>query len=235
MPKNNRLIDMNKYNMNLSDVHKLILYGLIIFLMIVLLFKNKYNILVEKTLLFIVLFLLILSITKNIVVTLVTSIILFLILNLFINFNQKKYNQNQNIESFDNSTTEKIKNKLESKKEELKNKLDSSKLLEDFTEKMKNLEGNDNMEKAAQGLQDLLKQLDGGIEIKKSDKEETTTLNVNPDDYKDEDKPDAMRKAQKETYELINMVDSLKTTMESLAPVLSQGKEIMNMFENFKL
>lgn len=152
MPKNNKLIDMNKYNMNLSDVHKLILYGLIIFLMIVLLFRNKYNILVEKTLLFIILFLLILSITKNIVVTLVTSIILFLILNLFINFNQKKYNQNlnqnQNIESFDNSTNEKIKNKLESKKEELKNKLDSSKLLEDFTEKMKNLEGNVNMEKA---------------------------------------------------------------------------------------
>ena len=162
MPKNNKLIDMNKYNMNLSDVHKLILYGLIIFLMIVLLFRNKYNILVEKTLLFIVLFLLILSITKNIVVTLVTSIILFLILNLFINFNQRKYNQNENqIESFDNSTNEKIKKKLESKKEELKNKLDSSKLLEDFTEKMKNLEGNDNMEKAAQGLQDLLKQLDG--------------------------------------------------------------------------
>ena len=100
---------------------------------------------------------------------------------------------------------------------------------------MKNLEGNDNMEKAAQGLQDLLKQLDGGIEIKKSDKEETAKLNVNPDDYKDEDKPDPMKKAQQETYELINMVDSLKTTMESLSPVLSQGKEIMNMFENFKL
>ena len=100
---------------------------------------------------------------------------------------------------------------------------------------MKNLQDNGNMEKAAEGLQDLLKQLDGGIEIKKSDKEETKKLNVNPNDYKDEDKPDPMRKAQKETYELINMVDSLKTTMESLAPVLSQGKEIMNMFENFKL
>ena len=39
----------------------------------------------------------------------------------------------------------------------------------------------------------------------------------------------------KDTYELINMVDSLKNTMETLAPVLTQGKEIMNMFENFKL
>ena len=44
-----------------------------------------------------------------------------------------------------------------------------------------------------------------------------------------------MRKAQQDTYELINMVDSLKNTMETLAPVLSQGKEIMNMFENFKM
>ena len=100
---------------------------------------------------------------------------------------------------------------------------------------MKNIQDNGNMEKAAEGLQDLLKQLDGGIEIKKSDKKETKKLNVNLNDYKDEDKPDPMRKAQKETYELINMIDSLKTTMESLAPVLSQGKEIMNMFENFKL
>ena len=167
MSKNNSIININKYNMNISEVQKLILYGLIIFLLIILLFRNKYNILIEKFFLFILLFLLILNITKNILISIITSVLLFLIFNLFKNLNEKKYN----IESFDNTNdTDKIKKKLEKKKEELKSKINSSQLLENITEKMKNLQDNGNMEKAAEGLQDLLKQLDGGIEIKKSDR-----------------------------------------------------------------
>ena len=71
--------------------------------------------------------------------------------------------------------------------------------------------------------------------LKDSDTKETDKLNVDAKELSDEKKFDPMRNAQKDTYELINMVDSLKNTMETLAPVLSQGKEIMNMFENFKM
>ena len=69
-------------------------------------------------------------------------------------------------------------------------------------------------------------------QIKVSKRKPGRTLLVS-NEYKDENKFDPMKKAQKDTYELINMVDSLKNTMETLAPVLSQGKEIMDMFENF--
>ncbi len=231
MTKNN-IIDINKYNIKLSDKNKLSLYALIIFCMIVLLFRKKLTINVERVLLFIILLSLLLTITKNWVISLITSTILFLLLNLYINtqVNDDYY------EKFDNSNTnDEIKKKLESKKEELTKKIDSSDFINNITEKMKEYQNDKDIQKAANGLQNLLTQIDGGIEIKKSDKEETSKLNVDSEEFKDEDKPDPMKKAQKETYELINMVESLKNTMETLAPVLTQGKEIMNMFENFKM
>lgn len=94
---------------------------------------------------------------------------------------------------------------------------------------------NKDVKSAADGLNGLLSQLDGGIPIKPTDKKETDKMDVPTEEFEDEGKFDPMKKAQKETYELINMVDALKNTMETLAPVLSQGKEIMNMFESFKM
>lgn len=228
MPKNNS-IDISKFNIKLSENNKLSLYALIIFCLIALLFRKKLTINVERVFLYIILLSLLLAITKNWVISLIVATLLFLIFNLFIN------NQNNNIhqENFDNS--ESIKKELEAKKEEITKKIDSSDFINNITEKMKEYQNDKDVQKAANGLQNLLSQLDGGIEIKKTDKEETGKLDVDTEEFKDEDKPDPMKKAQKETYELINMVESLKNTMETLAPVLTQGKEIMNMFENFKM
>lgn len=228
MPKNNS-IDISKFNIKLSENNKLSLYALIIFCLIALLFRKKLTINVERVFLYIILLSLLLSITKNWLVSLIVATLLFLIFNLFIN------TQNNNIyqENFDNSET--MKKELEAKKEEIAKKIDSSDFINNITEKMKEYQNDKDVQKAANGLQNLLSQLDGGIEIKKSDKEETGKLDVDTEEFKDEDKPDPMKKAQKETYELINMVESLKNTMETLAPVLTQGKEIMNMFENFKM
>ena len=228
MPKNNS-IDISKFNIKLSENNKLSLYALIIFCLVALLFRKKLTINVERVFLYIILLSLLLSITKNWLVSLIVATLLFLIFNLFIN------TQNNNIyqENFDNSDT--MKKELEAKKEEITKKIDSSDFINNITEKMKEYQNDKDVQKAANGLQNLLSQLDGGIEIKKTDKEETSKLDVDTEEFKDEDKPDPMKKAQKETYELINMVESLKNTMETLAPVLTQGKEIMNMFENFKM
>jgi hypothetical protein len=236
MPKNNS-IDINKYNIKLTENNKLSLYGLIFVSLIGLLFRTKLNINIEKIFLFITILSLLLVLTKNWVISLVVSVILFLIFNLLLNAQLKsKY-----IESFDNSEPEKtkedkIKSDLENKSEEIKKKLDSSEFINNLTEKMKEYQNNKDVKKGSDGLQELLSQLDGGIEIKKNDKEERGKLDVDSEDFKDDKKKfDPMEKAQKDTYELINMVDNLKNTMETLAPVLSQGKEIMNMFENFKM
>lgn len=233
----NKSIDIYKYNIKLDQNKKNACYILIIFCLMALLFRRKLNINIERVLLFILILALLLINTKNWLISLIGSVILFLLFNLFLNIQKKN---NSYIESFNNTennkeNNDKDKEDMDKKKEEIKKKIESSDFLNNIVEKVQDYQNNKDVKKAADGLQDLLSQLDGGIEIKKSDKEETEKLNVNPENFKDEDKPDPMRKAQKETYELINMVDSLKNTMETLSPVLSQGKEIMNMFENFKM
>ena len=241
MTKNKKTIDISNYNIKLNDNQKNTLFVLIIFCLIILLFRKKLNINIERVLLFIIIFSLLIVVTKNWLISIVTTIILFLLFNLLLNTQIKS----NNIENFDNSKEDikekvddkknEIKNKLEDKKEELKKKIDSSDFINEITSKMQNYTNNKDVQSAANGLQDLLKQLDGGIQLKDSDTKETDKLNVNTKELSDEKKFDPMRKAQQDTYELINMVDSLKNTMETLAPVLSQGKEIMNMFENFKM
>jgi len=241
MTKNKKSIDISNYNIKLNEQQKNTLFVLIIICLIGLLFRKKLNINVERILLFITLFSLLIVVTKNWVISIVTTVILFLLFNLLLNTQIK----NNNIENFDNSKEDikekvddkkdDIKNKLEEKKEELKKKIDSSDFINEITAKMQDYTNNKDVQSAANGLQDLLKQLDGGIKLKDSDTKETDKLNVNTKELSDEKKFDPMRKAQQDTYELINMVDSLKNTMETLAPVLSQGKEIMNMFENFKM
>jgi hypothetical protein len=60
-------------------------------------------------------------------------------------------------------------------------------------------------------------------------------MDVPTEEYEDDKKSYPLQKAQKEMYELVGTIDTLKNSIETLAPVLSQGKELMNMFENFKL
>ena len=44
-----------------------------------------------------------------------------------------------------------------------------------------------------------------------------------------------LKQAQKEAYELIDTVNALKDTVNTLAPVLQEGKKLMGIFENLKL
>ena len=99
----------------------------------------------------------------------------------------------------------------------------------------KSIFSNEAFLKSKEGIQALLKKLDGGIELKEDDLKETKPLNIDIQPFKDDNKPNAMKIAQKETYELINTVNALKDTISTLSPVLQEGKKLMNMFENFKL
>ncbi len=51
----------------------------------------------------------------------------------------------------------------------------------------------------------------------------------------DEIKPDPLKKAQKETYELIDTIGILKETVQSLNPVLSEGKKVMDLFKGLNM
>jgi hypothetical protein len=90
--------------------------------------------------------------------------------------------------------------------------------------------------KSAKGIEDLLKQLNGGIQLNEDDLEETKDkLNINISSYSDDKKPNHLKAAQKEAYELIDTVKALQDTLGTLSPVLSEGKKLMSIFESLKL
>lgn len=98
-----------------------------------------------------------------------------------------------------------------------------------------NIFDNVDVKKSGDSIQDLLKKINGGIELKEDDVKETDELKIDVLKYGDDKKPNALKDAQKETYELINTVNALKDTITTLAPVLQEGKKLMNIFENLKI
>ena len=198
-------------------------------------FKNMNSSTIERFLLFFILLFLLFILTRNTIYTLIGTIILFFLFNILIMYsnkiNQININQKNNIESFDN-------HKSENKEEEGKKELTHEELQEHLDKIDKTIESYQNdkdVKVAAAGLQELLKKLNGGIELKKEDLHETKPLGINTNQFKDEKKNNALQKAQQETYQLIDSVSALKDTITTLSPVLSQGKEIMSLFENLKL
>lgn len=228
MVKNNKAFNVQQFNLDLTPKTKNTLFFIIILALIILLFRKSYGIQLERVLLIIILFCLLLALTKNWLFSIIGTVILFLLFNLMMVMQMKN---NNSIENFDNEK----KDDLEAKKEQLKAQFGNSDIVKQITQKMTDYENDPNIQKAAGGIQELMKKLDGGIELKDSDTKETAKMDVPTEEFQDEKKNYPLKQAQKEVYELVNTIDTLKNTMETLAPVLSQGKDLMNMFENFKL
>ena len=228
MVKTKKSLDMSKFNMQFKTNSLLVIVLIISIFVLLILFKNKLNINIytEKVLVFFILYLLCLIISKNMVYSLVGAILLFLIINLMIN--NKNFVENfeneddddENKESFDDDDKE---------KEEFSN--DNTKEFINELEAIMTPES----KKASNNIKDLLKQANGGIKLTDDDVKESKPLGINTDELSNDKKPNALRDAQKETYELINTVNTLKDTLMTLSPVLTEGKKLMNMFESVKL
>jgi hypothetical protein len=237
MVKTKKSLDMTKFNMQFKTNSLLIIVLMITIFVLLILFKNKLklNIYTEKVLVFFILYLLCLIISKNMVYSLIGAILLFLVINLMINnknFVEKFENEDdndddENKESFENDNDNDDDNDKE--KEEFSN--------DDTKEFINELEAimTPESKKASNNIKDLLKQANGGIKLTDDDVKESKALGINTDELSNDKKPNALRDAQKETYELINTVNTLKDTLMTLSPVLSEGKKLMNMFESVKL
>ena len=204
-------------------------------------FQNINNLTVERLLLFFILLLLLFILTRNTIYTLIGTIILFILFNILIIYsnqiNQINLDQKNYIESFNNQKAENEENESKESKEG-KKELTHEELntyLNNIDKNIESYQNDKDVKKAANGLQELLKKLNGGIELKKDDLNETKPLGIDTTQFKDERKNNALQKAQQETYQLIDSVSALKDTITTLSPVLSQGKEIMSLFENLKL
>jgi len=92
-----------------------------------------------------------------------------------------------------------------------------------------------NADKSLENIKQMMDKLDGNIPIRKEDKEETNKLNIPLEKYKNETAIDPLKKAQMDTYALIDTINTLKDTITTLSPVLSEGKKLMGMFESLKI
>lgn len=199
-------IEKLNYKINLEEKETRLILSIVIILLIILLFRKKLASLVEKIILFVIIFLLILVISKNLVISFIGAAIIFLLFNLLIGYR----NTFENFQDMEKEVENKVKNET-------------------------NTTDDETLQKSKNNIKDLLKKVNGGIKLNEEDLKETDKLNINLEKYKDDNAPNALKIAQKETYELINTVNALKDTITTLAPVLTEGKKIMSMFENIKI
>lgn len=120
---------------------------------------------------------------------------------------------------------------------------------------MENFENDDKREKDLEKatkkrvsyLKNMIKKLEGGVALTKEDMEEKNEIadydfkksRVSDDEdekAKDKNMEDLTpREAQRETFQLINTVKQLKSTVNELAPLLKEGKNILSTLGALKV
>jgi hypothetical protein len=209
---------LDYYNINLKSNELRIILIIIVILIITLIFRKSINNLLERIIVFSIIFFLFLIISKNILITIIGTLLIFLIVNLTINYKTT-------IENFQDMDEKKIEG------DSIKNIVNE--LSEPgFTE---NIFEDDKLNKSKDGIKKLLDQINGGIELKDDDLKETKKLDVDHTPYSDDKNSSPLKKAQKEAFELIDTVSALNDTITSLAPILTEGKKLMGMFQNIQI
>jgi hypothetical protein len=209
MNKMNKKEILNNFNIELNNNQTRIILTIVIILVIILLFKKMFNTIIEKIIVFTIIFLLFLVISKNLIITFIGTLIIFLLINLIIRYR---------------TTVENFEDLKDSVKADVGEPAFDKSIFSD----PKFLE-------SSEGIQELLKKINGGIKLKEDDLKETDKINIDIQKYSDDDKPNPLKQAQKESYELINTVNALKDTITTLAPVLKEGKRLMGMFQNLSI
>ncbi len=216
----------------------------VVMLIIVLLFRKqipkRVRSVVEPFVLFLMVLILVSLFTKKTMYIVIFTLIIFLIIMMMrretISF-EKFANESEKDSSKEDDFKKMLQKELEKVQAVAEKKSDSN---ETSTPKPPDSSGISHLfqgdaGKALDNLDGLLKKMNGGIELKEDDKKETKPMNEDASKYSDDNKPSALKQAQKETYELINTVNALKDTIETLSPVLQEGKKLMGMFESLKI
>lgn len=189
-------------------------YLLIIILLLLLIFQTNKSKLVLNILSFALIFSIIFSISELFLFSIIfTSIIWFILLKIKKNYSYSVTENFDNVDGLEKNDDKKT----------------------------------DDKDKRVNYLKQVIKKLEGGIALTKDDlyekndikdydfknskvteKEKKELKNKKIDDYKPHE-------AQKETFELISTVKQLKDTVQTLAPLLKQGKSILSSLEVLKV
>ena len=208
-------------------------YILIVFLLILVLYRHLFSYWIQKFVFLLLIFSLFFNITRNAFLSFLSSIII----TLFYDMIEHKICI---YEKFDNGIgkasdkgDENVKDFIDYLKDGMNNiKETQPEKSMDPIEKL--LMGTES-EKSLENIQKMMERLDGNVPIHKEDKEETNKLGIPLEKYKNEKVIDPLKKAQMDTYALIDTINALKDTITTLSPVLSEGKKLMGMFESLKI
>ncbi len=224
------------------------LIAIIILLIFGLLIRNIISEMIEKLFIFLILFSLSFLITHNWIISFFIAVVFYSLIQTmrttskegFKNADDEEQKEEETTETFetDDAETDKEFEKELAKKEKTNKNLETSKISK---REKKDMDGNHddsiaNLSKMEKEVKELNEKFEGGIRLKDEDMSETKPLNIDFRNTKySEDKMTPHKKAQMETFQLMDSIKQLETTIKTLNPVLSEGKKIMSMYENFKL
>jgi hypothetical protein len=222
------------------------LIAIIVLLIFGLLIRNIISEMIEKLFIFLILFSLSFLISHNWIISFVVASFFYLLIQKmressrkegFENAEEKEEETTETFETDDAETDKEFEKKL-SKNEKTNKNIETSKVTK---REKKDMDGNEddaigNLSKMETEVKQLSEKFEGGIRLKDEDMSETKPLNVDFRNTKySEEKMNPNKKAQMETHQLMDSIKQLETTIKTLNPVLSEGKKIMSMYENFKL
>ena len=223
--------------------------AIVILLIFGLLIRNIISEMIEKLFIFMILFSLSFLISHNWILSFVLSAIFYYLIQKmremtgkegFENAKEENEDESESTETFetdDAETDQEFETQL-AKKEKTNKNLEEKKISK---KEEKDMDGNNddsisNLSKMETEVKQLSEKFEGGIRLKDEDMRETKPLNIDFRNTKySEEKMNPHKKAQQETHQLMDSIKQLETTIKTLNPVLSEGKKIMDMFEQFKL
>ena len=229
---------MNRKNSKLSNTIKGIGSVLVVGLICLLLFiQQKTNIIFQSIIIWLIVFIISYWCSRCILSSLISSIILVVALSfvccrkqhLYIeNFETINETKNNDLE-ITNPVSEKDDNDKEETKDQIKQDISDTKNLMDSLDKMI---VNKNMDLKNMDFNTLkIGEIDDMLKYSPSDEKEDKQGNK----VGDSKKIRTPAEAQRETYRLIDTVKQLDSTLKALGPTLTQGKEIINMFDKIKM
>ena len=215
----------------LSIQHRNYLTAFIILLILLRIFYiNTFNV-TQHVLNILLIFSILFMIFKNIKSVLKYTVGIVIVYSLLVYYVMR--NDFENFENEDDEHVqkdEKKKSEDSDEKDDMRAELDA--LIKKFEAQHKSGKSNIDTSK----IEKYTDRLKGKIELKEDDTTENEPVGIDTTEMlHDEVKPDPLKKAQKETYELIDTIGILKETVQSLNPVLSEGKKVMDLFKGLNM
>lgn len=251
--KSKQLMKGNDYFKNGKiNVDKNLHIGLILLVVVIciaFIFRKLISEWVENILLFVLLLTLSLLVTKNVILSGIIAFVLYFVfkslmdsfkrVEKFVNSKKEESDKSNESDESDESGKDETEDFKSKSKKTKKNKTKSEKFENgklNITESpMTNSEVSD-LDKAAKAMEKFGDLLNGGIKLDDEDLNETGPLDIDVKTSKyGKEGNSSLQKAQIETYQLMDTVKNLEDTIKSLSPVLSEGKKVMDMFNNFSL